>query len=96
MTISRRELLQAGRALGVIAVATSAQSNPVLGLVAPPANYPVPPEGLALYDRNLRFLVHGLGLKTMTPAGYDSVIDKIVPATRQQANDGANAIANGE
>jgi hypothetical protein len=28
----------------------------------------------------IRFTVNGLGLKTMTPAGYDSVIDKIVPA----------------
>jgi len=28
----------------------------------------------------------------MTPDGYDSVIDKIVPAATQQAKDGANAI----
>ena len=92
MTISRRELLQAGLALGMGAAAAGAQQKPILGLVAPPANYPVPPEGLALYDRNIRFLVHGLGLKTMTPEGYDSVIDQIVPAARQQAKDGADAI----
>jgi hypothetical protein len=48
-------------------------------LIAPPANYPVPPEGLTLYGSDLRFTVYGLGLPTMTPEGYDSVIDKIVP-----------------
>ena len=92
MDISRRELLYAGIALGIGSAAGSAQTRPLLGLIAPPANYPIPPEGLALYDRNLRFTVFGLGLKTMTPAGYDSVIDKIVPAARQQAKEGANAI----
>jgi arylmalonate decarboxylase len=92
MTISRRELLQAGVALGVGAAVGSAQTRPLLGLIAPPANYPVPPEGLALYDKSLRFTVFGLGLTSMTPAGYDSVIDKIVPAARQQAKEGANAI----
>lgn len=91
MTFSRRELLQAGLAVGLGSVA-SGQTLPVLGLVAPPANYPVPPEGLALYDGKFRFLVHGLGLKTMTPEGYDSVIDQIVPAAVQQARNGANAI----
>ena len=93
MTISRREWLQAAVALG-IGTAAGAQTRPLLGLIAPPANYPVPPEGLALYGSSLRFTVFGLGLKTMTPAGYDSVIDKIVPAARQQAAEGANAIVN--
>ena len=93
MTISRRELLQAGLALGIGAATSAAQQKPVLGLVAPPANYPVPPEGLTLYGGDIRFLVHGLGLKTMTPEGYDSVIDKIVPAARQQAKEGASAIS---
>ena len=92
MTLSRRELLQAGLAVAVTATVGRAQTRPVLGLVAPPANYPVPPEGQTLYERNIQFLVHGLGLKTMTPEGYDSVIDQIVPAAKQQAKAGANAI----
>ena len=92
MVISRRELLQAGLAVGVGAHAASAQTRPLLGIIAPPADYPVPPEGLALYEKTIRFTVHGLGLKTMTPAGYDSVIDKIVPAAVQLAKQGANAI----
>lgn len=92
MTISRRELLQAGLALGLGATVAPAQTRPLLGLIAPPADYPVPAEGLALYDSTIRFTVFGLGLKTMTPAGYDSVIDMIVPAAVDLAKRGANAI----
>jgi arylmalonate decarboxylase len=94
MKISRRELLQTGVAVGLgAAYAGAAQARPLLGLIAPPANYPVPAEATALYGRQIRFTVYGLGLKTMTPAGYDSVIDKIVPAAIQQAHEGARAIS---
>ena len=92
MTISRREFLQAGIAVGVGTAVGSAQTRPLLGLIAPPADYPIPPEGLALYDASIRFSVVGLGLKTMTPAGYDSVIDKIVPAAEELKKRGATAI----
>jgi arylmalonate decarboxylase len=92
MTFSRREFLQAGVAVGVGAAVGSAQTRPLLGLIAPPADYPVPAEGLALYDATIRFSVVGLGLKTMTPAGYDSVIDKIVPAAVELKTRGAAAI----
>lgn len=92
MTLSRRELLQAGLAVSVCATVGSAQARPLLGLIAPPADYPVPPEGLALYDSSVRFAVIGLGLKTMTPDGYDSVIDQIVPAAVQLKQQGAAAI----
>ena len=92
MTFSRREFLQAGIAVGVSAAIGSAQTRPLLGLIAPPADYPVPPEGLVLYDKALQFSVVGLGLKTMTPAGYDSVIDKIVPAAVELKKRGVAAI----
>ena len=93
MPLSRREFLHTGLAAGVAAASAGVEAAPpVLGVIAPPANYPVPPEGLALYQSDLRFIVYGLGLKTMTPEGYDSVIDKIVPAGEQLAKDGANAI----
>ena len=92
MTFSRREFLQAGLALGVGTNVAFSQTRPLLGLIAPPADYPVPPEGLALYDSAIRFTVVALGLKTMTPAGYDSVIDKIVPAAVELKNRGVAAI----
>jgi arylmalonate decarboxylase len=91
--VSRRELLQSCLAASALPFVAAAKTQPLLGLIAPPANYPVPPEGLTLYGSDLRFTVYGLGLPTMTPEGYDSVIDKIVPAARQQAKDGANAIS---
>ena len=61
MTVSRREFLQAGLAVGVGATAGFAQTRPLLGLIAPPAGYPVPAEGLALYDSTIRFTVVALG-----------------------------------
>ena len=91
--VSRRELLQTCLAASALPFVAAAKTQPLLGLIAPPANYPVPPEGLTLYGSDLRFTVYGLGLPTMTPEGYDSVIDKIVPAARQQAKEGANAIS---
>ena len=92
MTFSRREFLHAGLAVGIGATVGTAQTKPLLGLIAPPADYPVPPEGLALYDSTIRFTVVALGLKTMTPEGYDSVIDKIVPAAIELKKRGAAAI----
>ena len=92
MAFSRREFLQAGLAVGVSAAVGSAQTRPLLGLIAPPADYPVPPEGIALYDKALQFSVVGLGLKTMTPAGYDSVIDRIVPSALELKKRGVAAI----
>jgi len=93
MRMSRRELFYAGLGTGIAAAAGSAATAPLLGLIAPPADYPVPPEGIALYGRDIRFLVHGLGLPAMTLAGYDSVIDKIIPFAREQARAGASAIS---
>lgn len=92
MTLSRREFIQAGLATGAAITLGSAQAKPVLGLIAPPENYPVPPEGLALYDSRVAFKVFSLGVKDMTPAGFDPFLDKIVPGGKQLAKDGAQAI----
>ena len=92
MVISRRDLLLAGVGGAIGARASSAATLPLLGLIAPPKDYPVPPEAIALYGKQIRFTVYGLGLPAMTPQGYDSVIDKIVPAAREQAHAGASAI----
>jgi arylmalonate decarboxylase len=93
MTLSRREFIQAGMAAGAsVALCSAAPAKPVLGLIAPPENYPVPPEGLALYDSVVDFKVFGLGVKDMTPAGFDPFIDKIAPAGQKLAKEGAQAI----
>lgn len=71
----------------------SATSEPALGLIFPPANYPVPPEAHRMYPSGIRFLSIGVGLPAMTPEGYDSVIDKIVPSAIELAKQGASAIS---
>ena len=46
-----------------------------------------------MYPSGVRFIVAGLDLETMTPAGYDSVVDRIAPAAQKLANEGATGIA---
>jgi arylmalonate decarboxylase len=94
-TNSRREFLKiatAGAALGALSIPAGAAGDPVLGLIFPPANTPVPPEAKLMYPSGVRFLPTGVGLERMTPEGYDKVVDRIVPAAQQLASQGANAI----
>jgi arylmalonate decarboxylase len=94
MTNSRREFLKVASAgAAVTRLAVSAVSEPTLGLIFPPANYPMPPEVHRMYPSGIRFVGNGVGLPAMTPEGYDSVIDKIVPSAMELAKQGANAIS---
>ncbi len=96
MKFSRREFLAtAAVAAGAAASnpAAALAAKPVLGLIVPPAAGLVPPDAPRLYGDEIRFEVRGLALKTMTPEGYDSVIDKIVPASLELAQAGAQGIS---
>ena len=64
-----------------------------MGMIFPPANYPVPPEATLLYPTGVKFLAEGVGLPAMTPEGYDSVVPKIVPAAEKLAKRGATGIS---
>ena len=92
---SRRRFLRAasagvaGAALGLPTIA----ADPVLGMIFPPANTPVPPEARLMYPSGVEFRSTGVGLERMTPEGYDHVVDRIVPAAQTIAAQGANAIA---
>ena len=91
---SRREFLKiaaAGAASAALGVSADA-ADPVLGMIFPPANTPVPPEAQRMYPSGVRFLAIGVGLERMTPQGYDQVVDRIVPAAKQLQSEGANAI----
>lgn len=92
MTHSRRQFLHIASA-GAASAALGVAAEPVLGMIFPPANYPVPPEARLLYPSGIRFLAAGVGLERMTPEGYDQVFDRIVPAAQKLAKDGANAIS---
>lgn len=95
---SRRRFLKiasvgvAGAALRLPAYAGG--SPPVLGMIFPPANTPVPPEARLMYPSGVQFVSIGVGLERMTPEGYDQVVGHIVPAAQELAgHDAANAIA---
>jgi arylmalonate decarboxylase len=96
MRLSRRRLLRlaslgtACAALSPMAARTAEGTR--LGLIFPPAGRGVPEEGIAMYGSRIEFLVENLGLETMTPAGYDAVIDRIGPSARRLAARGAEAI----
>lgn len=90
MKYSRRELLQTSAA-GIAGAMFATAAVPTLGLIFP-VTRPVPPEGLAMYPTGVRFITTALGLKTMTPEGYDAVIDRIGPAGVKLASEGANAV----
>jgi arylmalonate decarboxylase len=90
---SRRDFLKIGAAGAASAALGLSATEPTVGMIFPPAHYPVPPEAKLLYPSGVRFLAEGLGLKSMTPEGYDAVVDKIVPAAQKMAKEGANAIS---
>lgn len=64
----------------------------MLGLIFPPSDRGVPEEGIAMYGSTLRYVVTGLGLGSMTPDGYDSVVGLIPRAAEKLAAEGAEAI----
>jgi arylmalonate decarboxylase len=85
----RRDVLKAAVA-GAAGATLGASTMPVLGLVAP-VDVEVPPEAAVLYP-TVRFEARSVGLKTMTPEGYDQVVERIAPAARALARSGAEAI----
>jgi arylmalonate decarboxylase len=66
-------------------------SDPVLGLVMPVDPW-VPPEAAAMYPTGILFQVASVGLKMMTPLGYDAVLERIAPAAKALSQQGAQAI----
>lgn len=92
MTHSRRDFLAASIALALSARCASA-ADPVLGLIFPPKDYPVPPEATRLYPSGVKFLSRGIGLERLTPEGYDAAIPKVIPAAESLVREGATAIS---
>ncbi len=91
MKTSRREFFEIGAA-GLATAALASADDPKLGLIFPTATRPVPEEGLLMYPKGVKFIVTGLGLATMTPEGYDKVIDRIPSAAEKLAKQGVQAI----
>ena len=90
MSNSRREFLKTSAA-GMLAATLAKSADPALGLIFP-VTRPVPPEALAMYPSGIQFINADVGLKTMTPDGYDAVLDRSGPAAEKLAAQGANAV----
>lgn len=93
--MNRRDILAAAAAAAAgfgIRSAGAAGNVPVLGLILPPAKREVPEEGIAMYGRQLRFVVTGLGIERMTPESFDAAQERIPAAARLLAEAGAQAI----
>jgi arylmalonate decarboxylase len=92
VTSSRRQFLQIASA-GAVGAALGSAAVPTLGMIFPPANYPVPPEATLLYPSGVRFLAEGVGLQKMTADEYDRVFGRILPAAEKLSKEGSNAIS---
>ena len=64
---------------------------PTVGLVVPESVNSVPPEAAAMYPK-IAFAARGIGLSSLSVAGYEEAVLRIVPAARALAARGANAI----
>ena len=61
------------------------RDNITIGLVTPQATNKVPAEGTQMYP-GVAFVPKGVGVKALTPEGYDSAWDGIVPAAEELAS----------
>ncbi len=97
MTTKRRTVLKglaamaAAGAVGGCGTEGRAKA-PVLGLIWPPLNRGLPEEGIAMYGDRLQYVYTGLGVESMTPEGFNAVIERIPAAAEKLANAGAEAI----
>src|SRR5947209_10949808 len=94
----RREFLKSGAIAAGVAMLPSgmlsAASEPAVGLIFPPLNYPIPPDAKRLYPKGVEFLSGGVGLPGgMTPEGYDEAIPRVLPAAEELAKQGAQVIS---
>jgi arylmalonate decarboxylase len=89
---SRRQFLRAATAAAIAAPIVSA-AEPVMGMIFPPADYPVPPEATLLYPHGVTFLAEGLAFNGMTIESYNEAVPRIVPTALKLKQRGATAIS---
>src|SRR3954471_24722182 len=94
----RREFLKNGVIAAGVAMLPSgmlsAASDPAVGLIFPPLNYPIPPDAKRLYPSGVEFLSGGVGLPGgMTLEGYDEAIPRVLPEAQRLAKAGAKVIS---
>jgi arylmalonate decarboxylase len=67
------------------------RDNITIGLVVPFATDDVPEEGIQMYPA-VTFIARGVGVRSLTPQGYDSAHEGILPAAEYLAGKGVDAI----
>jgi arylmalonate decarboxylase len=92
MIASRRQFVHTVAAATLTAPLIPAAQG-VLGMIFPPAGYPVPPEATSLYPSGVAFLAEGLAFNGMTIESYDEAVPRIVPAALKLKERGATAIS---
>jgi arylmalonate decarboxylase len=94
---SRRQFLKvasAAAAATAFGVPARAQSEPTVGLIFPPLDYPIPADAKELFPRGVRFISNGVGLPGgMTYEGYEEAIPRVLPRAQDLANEGADLIS---
>lgn len=70
---------------------TSQSTRRRIGIVVPHADDRVPPEGPIMYPE-AEFVPKGVGVRALTPEGYDPAMAAIVPAAETLARQGVEAI----
>jgi len=67
------------------------QRNITIGLVVPFAKDDIPAEGPLMYP-HVKFISRGVGVTSLTPAGYEAAAERVVPAAEALARQGVDAI----
>jgi arylmalonate decarboxylase len=96
MSMQRRQFIQSGTAatfLAALKLPALAADAPTVGLIFPPANYPIPPDAGRLYPSGVRFIGNGLGFNGMTIESYNEAIPRALPRAQELAAQGANLIS---
>src|SRR5438270_6392421 len=65
--------------------------HPTIGLVVPTAESKVPPEAPIMYP-DVTFVPRGVGVRALTPEGYDPAMAAILPAAEHLARQNVDAI----
>ena len=71
----------------------SSENLPIIGLIVPPPAGEVPSDAQALYAGKARFIARGLGIASVSPTGFNPVIDTIVAKALELRDAGAQAIS---
>ena len=96
MSLNRRDFLELGTCASLLAalgLPARAADAPTVGLIFPPADYPIPPDAARLYPSGVTFIGNGLGFNGMTIESYNEAIPRAMPRAQELAARGADLIS---